>query len=171
MNVKDQPATEQQLSCLRQFGFIPEVPLSKNEASQLIHNFRVQLEAAANQEPARPASQAFHLRMIIENAKRAMAEADADEVEDLRAEMDGAVAARRDFWVDTCREIIRMRVGTPEVHELYKTLGCRFEAPTADQAQEVLDALDSAMPNWDQEHPELFFQTLELNFPELVRRL
>jgi hypothetical protein len=34
----------------------------------------------------------------------------------------------------------------------------------------VLDALDGAMPLWDKEHPELFYQTLEINFPELVRR-
>jgi hypothetical protein len=36
--------------------------------------------------------------------------------------------------------------------------------------QHILDALDSAAPFWDKEHPELFYQTLQLNFPELVRR-
>jgi hypothetical protein len=64
----------------------------------------------------------------------------------------------------------QMRVGTPEVQELYKHHGCRFQWPNGEQTQEVLDALDSAMPDWDRDHPELFYQTLELNFPELVRR-
>ena len=41
----------------------------------------------------------------------------------------------------------------------------------AEQVQEVLDALDSALPVWDREHPELFYQTLELNFPQLVKRV
>jgi hypothetical protein len=36
--------------------------------------------------------------------------------------------------------------------------------------QEILDALDSAMPAWEREHPALFYQTLELNFPHLLRR-
>jgi hypothetical protein len=31
----------------------------------------------------------------------------------------------------------------------------------------VLTALDAAVPAWETLHPELFYQTLELNFPEL----
>jgi hypothetical protein len=37
--------------------------------------------------------------------------------------------------------------------------------------QVVLEALDAAMPLWDRDHPELFYQALELNFPQLVRRM
>jgi hypothetical protein len=48
--------------------------------------------------------------------------------------------------------------------------GCRFFAPNYEQVQEVLDALDNAMPLWDHDNPELFYQTLELNFPHLARR-
>jgi hypothetical protein len=53
--------------------------------------------------------------------------------------------------------------------ELYSHHGCRFCTPTQSEVQEVLAALDGAMPDWEREHPELFYQTLELNFPELVR--
>ena len=56
------------------------------------------------------------------------------------------------------------------VLELYQKHGCRFAVPSRQQVQDVLDALDAAMPVWEKEHPELFYQTLELNFPELLRR-
>ena len=78
-------------------------------------------------------------------------------------------AVRVEFWADTCREVTDMRVGTKEVIELYRTYGCRFCAPTHGQVQNVLEALDAAMPQWEKEHRELFYQTLELNYPELVR--
>ena len=76
---------------------------------------------------------------------------------------------RVEFWADTCREVTDMRVASKEVIDLYRNYGCRFCAPTHRQVQNVLDALDGAMPTWEKEHRELFYQTLELNFPELVR--
>ena len=81
-----------------------------------------------------------------------------------------AASERQEFWADTCREITQMRVGSKKVIDLYRRYGCRFCEPTHDQTQHVLMALDSAMPAWEEQHPELFYQTLELNFPELVRR-
>lgn len=77
---------------------------------------------------------------------------------------------REDFWADTCREITQMLHGSHEAVELYRKYGCRFCAPGRQQVQYVLNALDAAMPHWEKEHPELFFQTLELNYPESVRR-
>jgi hypothetical protein len=79
-------------------------------------------------------------------------------------------AERQEFWADTCREITQMRQSSQKVIDLYRRFGCRFCVPTHGQAQHVLSALDSAMPSWEEQHPELFYQTLELNFPELVRR-
>jgi hypothetical protein len=76
---------------------------------------------------------------------------------------------RQAFWMDTCREITGMQAASQQVIELYRMHGCRFCAPTHEQAQAVILALDSAVPQWEQVHPELFYQTLELNFPELLR--
>ena len=76
---------------------------------------------------------------------------------------------RKEFWADTCREMTQMHIASKEVMDLYRKHGCRFCEPTLGQVDEVLKALDSAMPFWDRVHPELFYQTLELNFPELVR--
>jgi hypothetical protein len=84
-----------------------------------------------------------------------------------RAALEGT--ARVEFWVDTCRDVTTMKVASKEVIDLYREHGCRFCAPTLTQVQNVLEALDSAMPRWDKEHRELFYQTLELNYPELVR--
>ena len=81
-----------------------------------------------------------------------------------------ARAERQEFWADTCREMTQMRLGSQNVINLYRLHGCRFCAPTRDQVQHVLNALDSALPSWEEQHSELFYQTLELNFPELVRR-
>ncbi len=89
--------------------------------------------------------------------------------DDLRKDAEAARSQRQQFWMDTCREARQRKSSSPQVLELYQTQGCRFSAPTAEQVQEILDALDSALPHWEQEHPELFYQTLQLNFPELVR--
>ncbi len=78
---------------------------------------------------------------------------------------------RLEFWADTCRDVNLMHHGSKEVIELYRKQGCRFFEPGHDQVQNVLEALDSAMPLWEKTHPELFYQTLELNFPELVKKL
>lgn len=85
-------------------------------------------------------------------------------------ELEGALHDRQQFWIDTCREVAEMHHRWPQILELYQKHGCRFIVPSALQTQEVLDALDSAVPFWDRDHPEIFYSTLELNFPELVRR-
>ena len=77
---------------------------------------------------------------------------------------------REEFWTDTCREMTQMQMSSQRVIDLYRKYGCRFCAPTRQQVQHVINALDSAMSSWEIDHPELFYQTLELNFPELVRR-
>ena len=60
-----------------------------------------------------------------------------------------------------------MQARCPEVMELHMKLGCQYVEPTREQTQEILDALDMALPAWEKEHPELFYRTMELNFPEL----
>lgn len=63
-----------------------------------------------------------------------------------------------------------MRMRSERVIQFYQLHGCRFLPPTNVQAESILTALDAAMPKWEQNHPELFYQALELNFPELVRQ-
>jgi molybdopterin-guanine dinucleotide biosynthesis protein A len=63
-----------------------------------------------------------------------------------------------------------VHVACAQVQELYRKHGCRFAEPTSEQVRGILDALDRAMPHWEREHPELFYQTLELSFPELLIR-
>ena len=87
----------------------------------------------------------------------------------IRAASVQSASERHEFWVDTCREITEMHRASPQVVGMYQKFGCRFVVPTRQQVEHVLQALDSAMPQWDKQHPELFYQTLELNFPELIR--
>jgi hypothetical protein len=63
-----------------------------------------------------------------------------------------------------------MQAACGQVLDFYRKYGCQFEAPSHKHVQEVLSALDPAVPAWDRDHPELFYQTLELNFPELKKR-
>jgi hypothetical protein len=84
-------------------------------------------------------------------------------------ERQSAEDERMDFWIDTCREPREFHIGSAQVRELNRTHGCALCAPTHLQTQEVLQALDTALPFWDRDHPELFYETLKLNFPELVR--
>jgi hypothetical protein len=94
----------------------------------------------------------------------------ASEGSAVQPDVTSGVVEREDFWADTCREITQMLHASHEAVELYRRHGCRFCTPGRQQIQYVLSALDSAVPRWEKEHPELFYQTLELNYPELVRR-
>jgi len=175
MNWTDQPATECQISHLRQFGYAPDHPLTKGEAAHLISDFEENPEAARTltMRGVREATkdEAHALRATVEAAKRAAAEGKGDQAEKAESELGLAVAKRQVFWVNTCRDPSQMQSPSLQVFDLYRTYGCRFLAPTHEQAQEILDALDAASPLWDRDYPQLFYQTLELNFPELRRPL
>jgi len=79
-------------------------------------------------------------------------------------------ARRQEFWLDTCRGFAHIKFACAQIQELYRRFGCRFADPTLEQVRGILDALDTAAPGWETEHPELFYQTLELSFPELLIR-
>jgi hypothetical protein len=108
------------------------------------------------------------LRAAVEDARRVMTL--TPDAPNARADFASNTTRRQEFWLDTCREVKEMQIGSVQVFELYQRYGCRLYGPSRPQVQEVLDALDSAMPLWDRDHPELFYQTLELNFPELVKK-
>ena len=110
---------------------------------------------------------AHRLRVAVETAKQAMTQ--KPDAPNVRADLVAAKNNRQEFWLDTCRDVKQMRVASVQVLELYQTFGCRLTEPIASQVQDILDALDPAMPLWDRDHPELFFQALELNFPQLLR--
>lgn len=78
-------------------------------------------------------------------------------------------AGRVEFWLDTCRDIREMQVASVKVYEFHHSYGHRLLPPSSEQAQEILEALDAAMPAWEQDYPELFYKTLELNYPNLIR--
>jgi hypothetical protein len=142
-------ATQQQIAFLEQHGHSPRGPLTRAEAADLIRKLRT-----TEPEPMPPNDHLamYHLGMSFRISG-------AHSMEELRAE----------FWLDTCREATQMKTGSMQVHELNKAHGCRFAIPSREEVQEVLIALDTACPDWEVAHPELFFSTLELNFPELVR--
>src|SRR4029453_10895633 len=95
-----------------------------------------------------------HLRQAVENAQR----------EGVRERLESALHHRQRFWLDTCREVLEMQAASRQVLELHREHGCRFYVPAPRQVQYILDALDSALPGWDRDHPGLFHRTLELNF-------
>ena len=173
MKWTDERATENQVNRLRQFGYEPNHPLAKDEASRLIRDFEAHPKAqaalaeSATGEVAK--HEAYGLRAAVESAKRAVAQAGKDEAQNFRQDLALALAKRQELWVDTCSDVEKMCVVSMEARDLHKQYGCRFAAPTAQQVQDIFDALDSAMPFWDRDQPELFYRTLELNFPELLR--
>jgi len=175
MNWKDEPATEMQISRLRQLGCLPEHPLTKGEAAHLISHHDVTFVRQSN-TPAATAHEtssgtyvqfdAYQLRVAVESARRTVFQAETTETK-VEGALDSALERRQRFWMDTCCEPAQMHMRSAEVIELHMKLGCQYVEPTREQTQEILDALDIALPAWEKEHPELFYQTLELNFPEL----
>ena len=173
MKWTDQRATKDQLSRLGEIGYQPDHPLTKDEASHLIRDFDACREgqAAVAESDAREAvkCEPYNLRAAVENAKRAVAQAGKDELQNFQHHLASAVVKRQEFWTGTCSDAEKMQVVSMQARDLYKKYGCRFAAPTAQQAQDILDALDAAMPFWDRDQPGLFYRTLELNFPDLLR--
>jgi hypothetical protein len=170
MNWTDEPATEPQINQLRRFGYQPAHPLTRGEAAHLLRDLEAHSETPATMaaEGLREITkqEAHGLRVALENARRAVTGGPPDQAQH---ELAAATAKRQQFWVDTCCDPGKMQAPSAQVLELYMRYGCRFLAPTHEQAQEILDALDLAMPIWDRDHPDLFYQTLELNFRELLR--
>lgn len=191
---EDEPATEQQLIHLKNAGCVVARALTRTEAARLIREYRKNPARAVSMAAGpvtalRPESpppgptaltpvlsdfsestrmHAYHLRVSAEKARQSLAL--NSEAPNVRADAAGTTTSRREFWLDTCRDVKEMRISSMQVFELYQRLGCRFFAPSPEQVQVVLEALDAAMPLWDRDHPELFYQALELNFPQLVRR-
>jgi len=175
MNWTDGPATWKQLRYLSHHGYKPERVLTKTEASELIRKFGGDpetLAVAVEATPNSPLNQvtAHHLRIAVETAKHALAAPGAGTSDKLHHELASALGQRQEFWLDTCRDTRKTFIATAQAHEFYQKYGCRFVAPLPKHVQHILDALDSAAPFWDKEHPELFYLTLQLNFPELLRR-
>ena len=171
MSGLSEQATESQLGRLRQFGYSADCPLTKAEAAHLISLLEAhpQPAHAGSGGVEAPSRAAYALRLSIEHTRRALAEAGTAQSDHLQHSLDVAVAKRVDFWTESCRNPTRMQSRSASGMELYMKHGCRFLAPTREQTQGILNALDAASPIWDRDNPELFYQTLELNFPELLR--
>ncbi len=177
MNWTDGPATWKQLRHLSNLGYKPDHHLTKSEASDLICRLegkeRKPQKAATLVEAgvtATASSGAYQFRVNAEKARDTLAQDEHGQPQDSQHRLGSAIAKRQEFWLDTCCDVAQMHVGSKQVLDLYRKYGCLFHTPTHCQVQEVLDALDSAMPLWDRDHPHLFYETLGLNFPELLRR-
>lgn len=168
MHLTDEPATEIQLSTLRRFGYQPDHPLSRGEAAQILMNYQ-HAPAPEATPPYLSPQHPYYLRKCVEEAKLRLQQASPAIRDALDQEYKSAMSLRQEFWIDTCREMTRMQLAWPEIRSLYQVQGCRFVTPNREQTQEVLDALDAAMLNWDKDYPRIFYQTLELNFPQLVQ--
>ena len=191
MDWQNEPATWKQLRFLRQHGYKPDRHLTKTAAAELIQSLGGNIATTAPSplpEPTPlpepipstlpnpvpviaqlPKHDAYDLRQDLERAQRAAAEEPSNNVRAAQ-EVALAISRRQMFWIDTCRDPTRMQAACGQVLEFYRKYGCQFEAPSNKHVQEVLSALDSAMPLWDRDHPALFYKTLELNFPELLKR-
>ena len=160
MDRSEQPATDIQIKRLQQLGHQASRLLRREDAAQLIREIESHI--------ALP--RAFELRKELESVKLALVGALSEEEPELQTRLEELKRMRREYWIDSCSEPAQMRDASNQVLGLYMKYGCRFTVPSFEQVQEVLDALDSVMPTWDAEHQELFYGTLELNFPELIRR-
>lgn len=168
MDFVDEPATWKQLRFLSRCGYQPDHRLTRHEASRLISNFRGEPESEVRyvENVVAPTTNAYHFRLTVENKLAAVAGAGKDGPP---TDLESAKIQRQEFWLSTCRGTTKIQSASKQVLELYRQHGCLFCEPTHKQVQDILDALDSAMPSWDKDHPELFYQALKLNFPELVR--
>ena len=174
MDWENEPATWKQLRYLRQHGHTPDRHLTKTAAAELIQGMGGQVAVSMPTPevfvPNLPQTEAYQLRSAIEQALKAVADARRETLHAAEQTLAIAISKRQMFWIDTCRDPTRMQAACGQVLEFYRKYGCSFEAPSHKQVQEVLSALDGAVPFWDRDHPGLFYKTLELNYPDLVKR-
>ena len=154
----EDPATEKQLAYLLKFGYTPPGPLTRGEASNLIEQFsedpeRCNIRDAKQMMVEHEEATAWNLHTKVNQAR-------ADPEEDLEF----ATGQRLEFWAGTFN-VVKAEGG--QGLEFHMSHGRLFEVPSEKQIQEILDALDAQMPEWDRDNPDLFYQTLELNHPEL----
>jgi hypothetical protein len=171
MDWAHEPATEHQVAQLRDLGYAMVRPLSVTEAASLIRQYKKQSASLKTAQTAPGQSPRITMRTPAESAPPTQIAMMGTRVPPPVAEDAPAAesVARLEFWVDTCRELKDMRIASVKIYELRQRFGFRFHMPSCEQVEEILGALDGAMPAWEQDNPELFFQTLELNFPDLVR--
>jgi hypothetical protein len=182
MSWKDDPATEKQLAYLRQFGYEPNGPITKGEASQLIDQF--------SEDPARDAIRtsnqiresdrldheaekkfAYVLHRLVNELTESLTTAERDEKGDIKWELNDTRQRRLQFWKDTMRSPEKVEDFHVQANDLFESRGHHFKMPSKAQLEAMLEALDASSPTWDLEMPEYFFTTLEHNFPELKRRM
>lgn len=156
-------ATETQVRRLEKYGYTVEPRMTREEAARVLHEHEARLARPAP-APAPAVPEAMLLRQQTEHLRITLAQALPAEEHALREQLTAAQQRRVCFWADTCRDPSLMREASQQTIELYMKQGCRFHEPTHEQIQEVLEALDSATPTWDADHPDLFYKTLELNF-------
>lgn len=125
--------------------------------------------------PVQPQEISESARMHVHRLRQEVVQARATYVvspegANVRADMFARTTSRRRFWLDTCRDAREMQVGSLQVMEFHQNYGAGFFAPTEEQVQMLLDALDEMASTWDRDHPELFYEALKLNFPGLVRQ-
>jgi hypothetical protein len=175
MNWSDEPATENQLSARKRFGQPSDRLPPKTQGPDLVGagSWDPSTAGASGENGVREIHKhsAHLLRVAVESARQIAIPCAPDKPETASGDLASAIARRQAFWMDTCRDPTQMQDRSVQILDLYMKYGCRFVVPTHEQVQEVLDALDAAMALWDRDHQELFYQTLELNFPELRRHL
>ena len=177
MDWENQPATWKQLRYLKQHGHKPDRHLTKTAAEELIVSMGGPATTVAEAPPPVPVAvrqspreEAYQLRSAVEQAKKAVSAARREDLHRTEQNLAMAISKREMFWIDTCRDPTRMQAACGAVLDFYRKYGCSLEAPSHKQLREVLSALDSALPLWEREHPELLYKTLELNYPELKKR-
>jgi hypothetical protein len=173
MDWENEPATWKQIRYLKQHGHKPDRHLTKTAAAALIQTMGGQIPGNISVEESfaqqLPGQEACSLRKAVEQAVKTVGLARRETLHATEQALAIAISRRQLFWIDTCRDPTRMQAACGQVLDFYRRYGCRFEAPSHRQVEEVLSALDSAIPFWDRDHAELFFKTLELNYPELVK--
>jgi len=183
MNWRDDPATEKQISYLNQFNYVPDRPLTKGEASDLIEQFsedpkrqeiRDEKQSARYEHELedRERNLASYLHVEHEEAKQAVNSAERGDITDAKDYLHDKEEERLSFWRDTFQDHPEEmeNASQKQAVKLYISNGYRLKKPSNKQIQKILDALDADSATWDRDTPEYFFQTLEFNFPELLRK-
>ena len=187
MSWREKPASESQLEYLKAFGFAPDRPMTKGEASDLLtelkedpHQQRILAEhreaervrkadRGAERTPREKLTWRISYTLIVTRRRRAWSWRKG-------ARFETPKCTRERFkrhGSDSGRKLFEHRHGNCtdlQPIKLYLEQGHRFNLPAKNILQAMLDTLDADSATWDWDNPRYFFQTLEHNFPQLLRK-
>ncbi len=149
------------------------------------HRYRHELEdirrkvQTAEDEVQRTAleQQIASTRELIESTESKIGD-QPTEIKEAKEELRYRQSLRAKFWKAT---FTQLGADPDDIEDLidycdvidrfYDGYGHYFKVPTLKQVDDILEVLDKALPDWDKQEPQSFYEKYKVSFPDKIKRV